>query len=222
MALFVAHCIILEWNSTVWTWAQLCNICFQVKMKKKNETQNRLWQYESCFRMPAYQNKKTCLCLWSAVLCTPRGALVPASLSAGEIQFLSHARSPNVVFTQYTTNQRSRRFGRNFPPFLVLLKSCGVKGAEEARGKSSMALDRGLELDPNSSWHDDMVCASAWGRTKGTDTLAILKSYHKMAQLDPHSFCISHTQDTLLWLHDRVPSHSPLRFLDLFSILHPC
>ncbi len=60
-----------------------------------------------------------------------------------------------------------------------------------------MASDRGLELYLNSWWHEDMVCALRLH--KEADVLGILKMYHEMTQLGPHSFCMSHTQGRILW-----------------------
>lgn len=50
-----------------------------------------LWTFSS------YQNKNACFCLWSTVLCTLKGTLVPSSLSAGETRLLSYTEKVTIL-----------------------------------------------------------------------------------------------------------------------------
>lgn len=102
--------------------------------------------------MPTYQNKKDLFVpLIRGFVYTERrfGASVP--LSGRNPITVTYKKSLCCVHTVH--NQSAEQsFKTTFSTISGAFKvMCGVNGAEEARKKSNMALDRGLEPDPNSS-----------------------------------------------------------------------
>lgn len=149
---------------------------------------------DACFLFSSYQDKS--LRLWSTVLCTPRGALVPASLSAGEPRLLSHAKSPNAVFEQRTANRQSAVLCHFWSFSSHLVSSKRSRGGEK---ETRVGVRQGSGAVPKliMTWGHGMCLSSR--RHKEADVLGILKLYHEMTQLGPHSFCMRHTQGRILY-----------------------
>lgn len=160
-----------------------------------------LWTFSS------YQNKKTCLCLWSTVLCTMRGTPVPTPPSAGETQFLVCKKWVHTVHSQSAEHCF-------FVVVFFNIKFYTISGAlirhavwSERRRREKEIWDGAREGSGAgrrllmTRWHGTRLSRR---RHKGTNVLVILKMDCEMTRLGPHPFCMSHKgRDFFYSLHEK-------------------